>query len=102
MQKTFRQDFINRKAIKNTGQLPMYLIENHHEGIVSREKYDAVQAEMARRNAAKSPSKNAVTGMASYASKYALSERLVCGECGTLYRRCTWTRNGENESCGVA
>ena len=56
MQKTFRQDFINRKAIKNTGQLPMYLIENHHEGIVSREKYDAVQAEMARRNAAKSPS----------------------------------------------
>ena len=70
-------------------------IENHHEGIVSREKYDAVQAEMARRNAAKSPSKNAVTGMASYASKYALSERLVCGECGTLYRRCTWTRNGE-------
>ena len=95
MQKTFRQDFINRKAIKNTGQLPMYLIENHHEGIVSREKYDAVQAEMARRNAAKSPSKNAVTGMASYASKYALSERLACGECGTLYRRCTWTRNGE-------
>ena len=95
MQKTFRQDFINRKAIKNTGQLPMYLIENHHEGIVSREKYNAVQAEMARRNAAKSPSKNAVTGMASYASKYALSERLVCGECGTLYRRCTWTRNGE-------
>lgn len=95
MQKTFRQDFINRKAIKNTGQLPMYLIENHHEGIVSREKFDAVQAEMARRNAAKSPSKNAVTGMASCASKYALSERLVCGECGTLYRRCTWTRNGE-------
>ena len=46
MQKTFQQDVINRKVIKNTGQLPMYLIENHHEGIVSREKYDAVQAEM--------------------------------------------------------
>ena len=23
---------------------------------------------------------------------HALSDRLVCGECGTLYRRCTWTR----------
>ena len=34
MQKTFQQDVINRKVIKNTGQLPMYLIENHHEGIV--------------------------------------------------------------------
>ena len=33
--------------------------------------------------------------MTSYASKYALSERLVCGECGTLYRRCTWAKNGK-------
>jgi len=32
--------------------------------------------------------------MTSYASKYALSERLVCGECGTLYRRCTWSKQG--------
>ena len=70
----------------------MYLIENHHEGIVSREKYDAVQAEMARWNAAKSPSKRASTGLSAYTSRYALSDRLVCGEGGTLYRRCTWTR----------
>jgi len=74
----------------------MYLVQNHHEGIVSRETYDAVQTEMARRNAGKSPSKkNAPTGMASYSSRYALSERLVCGECGTLYRRCTWSKNGK-------
>ena len=92
MQKTFQQDVINRKVIKNTGQLPMYLIENHHEGIVSREKYYAVQAELARRKAARSPSKRASTGLTSYTSRYALSDRLICGECGTLYRRCTWTR----------
>ena len=29
-----------------------------------------------------------------FTSKYALSDRLVCGECGTLYRRCTWTSRG--------
>ena len=28
-----------------------------------------------------------------YSAKYALSERLVCGECGTPYKRCTWARN---------
>lgn len=96
LQKTYISDCISRKVIKNTGQLPMYLVQNHHEGIVSRETFDAVQAEMARRNAGKSPSKkNAPTGMTSYASKYALSERLVCGECGTLYRRCTWSKNGK-------
>lgn len=96
LQKTYISDCISKKVIKNTGQLPMYLVQNHHEGIVSRETYDAVQTEMARRNAAKSPSKkNAPTGMASYSSKYALSERLVCGECGTLYRRCTWRKKGK-------
>ena len=51
LQKTFIQDCISKKVIPNTGQLPKYLIQNHHEGIVSRETFDAVQLEMARRNA---------------------------------------------------
>ena len=51
LQKTFIQDCISKKVIPNTGQLPKYLIQNHHEGIVSREAFDAVQLEMARRNA---------------------------------------------------
>ena len=95
LQKTFISDCISKKVIRNTGQLPMYLVENHHEGIVDRKTFDAVQAEMARRNAGKSPSKKyAPTGKSAYTSKYALSERLVCGECGTLYRRCTWAKRG--------
>lgn len=96
MQKTYISDCISRKVIRNTGQLPMYLLQNHHDGIVERKTFDAVQSEMARRNAGKSPSKKkAPTGLTSYASKYALSERLVCGECGTLYRRCTWSKGGK-------
>ena len=95
LQKTFISDCISKKVIRNTGQLPMYLVENHHEGIVDRKTFDAVQAEMARRNAGRSPSKKtAPTGKSAYTSKYALSERLVCGECGTLYRRCTWAKRG--------
>lgn len=95
-QKTFTQDCISKKVVRNTGQLPMYLIQNHHEGIVDRKTFDAVQTEMARRNAGKSPSKKtAPTGRTTYTSKYSLSERLVCGECGTLYRRCTWTNRGK-------
>lgn len=96
MQKTFIQDCISKKVVKNTGQLPMYLIQNNHPAIVSREVYQAVQAEKARRSATASPStKTSSTGRTCYASKFALSERLVCGECGTLYRRCTWKRNGK-------
>ena len=91
LQKTYIDDCINKKVKKNTGQLPMYLVQNHHEGIISRETFDAAQAELARRSARKSPSKkNAPTGRSRYSSKYALSDRLYCGECGTRYQRCTW------------
>ena len=95
MQKTFISDCISKKAVRNTGQLPKYLIQNHHPAIVERRTFNAVQAELAKRKAAKSPTKAASTGLTSYASKYTLSERLVCGECGTLYRRCTWRKNSK-------
>lgn len=96
MQKTFRQDCISRKEIRNTGQLPMYLIQNNHEPIVERKIFDAVQAELARRNALKGATqKSAPSGRSCYSAKYALSDRVICGECGTLYRRCTWSSHGK-------
>lgn len=83
--------------MKNNGQLPQVLIQNNHLGIVSREIFYEVQEEMRRRSATRSPSTKSATGRTCYASKYALSERLVCGECGTLYRRCTWTNRGKKK-----
>jgi DNA invertase Pin-like site-specific DNA recombinase len=94
-QKTFKEGVIGGKVQKNTGQLPQVLIQNNHPAIISRELFYAVQEETKRRTAAKSPSAKSPTGRSSYTSKYALSERLVCGECGTLYRRCTW--NGKEQ-----
>ena len=89
LQKTFCTDVISKKIVKNIGQMTQYYMPDHHEGIVSKEQYQAVQAEMARRSALRSQSKQAVTGRSCYTSKYALSDRLFCGECGTLYRRKT-------------
>ena len=96
-QKTFKECVIGGKVQKNTGQLPQVLIQNNHPAIISRELFYEVQEEMKRRTAAKSPSTKASTGRSCYSSKYALSERLVCGECGTLYRRCTWTIRGKKK-----
>ena len=95
LQKTFIQDCISKKVIPNTGQLPKYLIQNHHEGIVSRETFDAVQLEMARRNAkAGATRKSTPTGRGKYSGKHVLSNLLFCGECSTAYRRCVWTQHG--------
>ena len=95
LQKTFIADCISKKVIPNTGQLPKYLVQNHHEGIVSRETFDAVQLEMARRRAKTGATKkSAPTGRGKYSGKHVLSNLLFCGECGTAYRRCVWTQRG--------
>ena len=96
-QKTYKESVIGGKVMKNNGQLPQVLIQNNHPAIITREMFYEVQEEMKRRTASRSPSTKSATGRTSYASKYALSERLVCGECGTLYRRCTWTNRGKKK-----
>ena len=61
LQKTFRTDVISKKVIKNVGQMAQYYMPDHHEAIVSREQYNAVKAEMARRSALLDRIKNAVS-----------------------------------------
>lgn len=48
-QQRYISDPITKKIVVNKGELPMFFIENAHEGIVSVETYEAVQAEYARR-----------------------------------------------------
>lgn len=99
LQKAFIRDCISKQVIRNTGQLPMYLIQNHHEAIIPRERFDAVQMELARRRAQTAGTKkSAPTGMSRYSGKYALSGLLFCGECGTAYRRVVWTQHGEKRA----
>lgn len=42
LQKTYVQDLFTGKRAKNHGELPRYLIEQHHPAILSRKQFDAV------------------------------------------------------------
>ncbi len=98
LQKTYITDCITKKSRKNNGELPMYLVKNHHEPIISRADFNRVQEEMARRGAKKAiANKLGKTEQGKYSAKYALSELLICGECGSHYRRVTWTAKGFKE-----
>ncbi len=98
LQKTYITDCITKKTRKNNGELPMYLVKNHHEPIVSRADFNRVQEEMARRSAKRVIADKLTKGeQGKYSAKYALSELLICGECGTHYRRVTWTAKGFKE-----
>ena len=87
---------LNTGHKKNTGQLPQYYIENYHEGIVSKQMFREVQAEIARRNS-KSAANQRKRRRGRYNSKYALSERLFCGNCGSPYKRVTWNIHGRKQ-----
>ena len=42
-QKTYVENFLDHKQVKNDGQLPKYLILNSHEAIISLEMFEKVQ-----------------------------------------------------------
>lgn len=62
--------------------------------IIDRVTFNKVQEELARRKT-KTPgsAKSSITSTGKY-SRYALTDVLICGNCGTRYRRVTWSRNG--------
>jgi len=96
LQKTYTTDCISKTVRKNEGDRPMIYVENNHPAIIPKGVFYQVREEMARRTSKrKVMQKSAKTELGKYSAKYALSELLVCGECGTPYKRCTWARNGK-------
>ena len=95
LQKTYITDCITKKVKKNQGERPMYYVENNHPAIIPRETFDRVQTEMTRRSSKRKVlQKRGRTELGKYSGKFALTELLVCGECGSPYKRVTWARNG--------
>ena len=83
LQKTFVEDYLTHKTVKNTGQLPQYFVEDHHDPIVPKEVYFQVQGEIMRRKKVKDPTK------VRKAEEKPLIRRVYCGKCGAMYNRCT-------------
>ena len=99
LQKTFTADFLTKKVKKNRGEVTQYYVTDNHPAIIPREIFQQVQLELARRSSRpKVSQRKTKTERGKYTSKFALSERLVCGECGCMYRRTQWVkRDGTKE-----
>ena len=94
LQKTYIADLFTREKRVNNGELPKYYVHDCHPAIIDRETFQKVQEEIARRSSLKKTSSKAKTQLGKYCGKYVLSELLVCGECGSPYRRVIWTQKG--------
>lgn len=100
LQKTYTVDFLTKKRVKNRGMIPQYYIENDHEPIISKELFHRVQEEKARRASIYRPAsrKKGAPQKSKYSSKYALSDIMVCAECGQPYRRQVWSKYGQKQA----
>ena len=94
-QKTFRTDCISKKAKVNRGEMTRYLISNNHPAIIDRDTFNLVQAELARRNNKRKKFDSSITEQGKYSAKYALSELLICGSCGSSYKRTSKVSKGK-------
>lgn len=96
--KTYITDCISKKVRTNNGERPKYYVENSHPAIIDSATFGRVQEELARRSGKhKVKQVGTKTEQGKYSSKYALTELLICGECKTPYRRCTWTASGKKK-----
>lgn len=78
IQKKYTVDFLNHNTQRNNGELPQYLVKNHHPAIIDEELFETVQ-EIRRANAAKKE-KGVKKGSKPF------SGRILCGECGRFFR----------------
>lgn len=83
LQKTYTENYISKKPVRNHGERTQYLVENSHEAIISKAMFDAAQAERQKRR-----EKMKADGRQG-SKRYPFSGVIECGECGMHYRRRT-------------
>jgi hypothetical protein len=69
--------------VKNEGQVQQYYVEGSHPYIIEPDEFDAVQAEIARRN----------TMERQMRCNSPFSAKIICGDCGGFYGSKVWGSN---------
>lgn len=80
-QKTY-SDFRFKRHV-NRGERDQFYMEDHHEALVSREEFEAAGALLQQRAQEKNIKKNDPR----YQNRYPFTGKLVCGECGSGFKR---------------
>lgn len=88
-QKTFVENFLDRRQVKNNGERDRYFIKNHHEPIIPKELFKAVQEEKRKRSNMTVRNNGHKGRKSNRYSNDILSGKIICSECGANYRKIT-------------
>lgn len=89
LQKSYIEDFLTKKCVKNEGQFPQYYVENAHPPIVPKEVFMRVQGKMMQIENARQAHGKGTRQM----NENALFGLIVCGKCRERYRRYKGRKN---------
>ena len=81
LQKKFVNNHLEKKLMRNTGELPKYFVENSHPAIVDETTFRQVQAilaEMEKKTKGWAKPRQSV-----------LTSKIICGKCGNTFKRVT-------------
>lgn len=76
--KTYTPDFLSHEKKSNKGAVPLIIIPNHHEPIISREVWSLAQERLRQNN------KHAA-GESGHSNRYVFSGKIKCGQCGSSF-----------------
>ena len=76
--KSYTPDYLTHEKKRNTGQVPLIRIENHHEPIISREVWDLAQTRLIQNNKHNQ-------APAGHSNRYIFSGKIKCGVCGASF-----------------
>ena len=86
-QKSYFDNPLTHKHIKNFGEREKYYVKDHHQGIISRETWEKAQEIYQKRSKEMAP--NGKTHGNKFSKKYSFSSKIECDICGTNYTRRT-------------
>lgn len=84
-QKTYIDNPLTHKHIRNFGEKEKYYVKNHHIGIITREVWNKAQEIYSKRSQKMIPNGN--NHNSKYSLKYVFSSKIECGICGDNFVR---------------
>ncbi len=83
LQKSYNDNYLTQKQVKNTGQIPQYYVENNHPAIIDKDMWELTQILVKQ--------KTSLGKHNSFSSTFA--SKLICADCGGFYGKKKWHSN---------
>jgi DNA invertase Pin-like site-specific DNA recombinase len=95
LQKYVKNNFMDQKIVPNRGEQPKYLVVDHHEAIITRDEWDAVQVEIERERQLNTG--KLIEAPDNENRSEIFKGKIFCGECGSLFLSKIQTSKGAGE-----